>query len=122
MGASDVVAIDLTAQERNLLVQGLGHWGGPAQPTDELARVMGFLGEEDLLRGEGRRLRESVAEGVALTWLDWRRTLLATEIVFASVIVGAGWDWSITTGLSDEETIKLLRAAQEKVLRAVRLG
>jgi hypothetical protein len=81
---------------------------------------MGFRSEEDLLRGDGRRLREALDRSEPLTRSDWRRTLLATEIVFASDVVGAGWDWSITTGLSDEETIRLLRAVQRKVARALR--
>jgi hypothetical protein len=53
--------------------------------------------------------------GAHLTEEDWRRTLLATEIVFISDVVGAGTDWEVTTGLSDEETIKVLRAIQRKV-------
>jgi hypothetical protein len=52
------------------------------------------------------------AEGQPLSRADWRRALLATEIVFASDVVGSGLDWSITTGLADEDTIGLLRAMQ----------
>jgi hypothetical protein len=80
---------------------------------------MGFQDKEDLLRGDRRRLQEALDRSEPLTGADWRRTLLATEIVFASYVVGAGWDWSITTGLTDEETIKLLRAVQRKVGRAL---
>ncbi|MFD2091298.1 hypothetical protein [Blastococcus deserti] len=50
-----------------------------------------------------------------LTRRDWARALLATEIVFASNLVGSGLDWSSTTGLSDEETIALLRTLQRKI-------
>ncbi|MEV6602252.1 hypothetical protein AB0M36_36185 [Actinoplanes sp. NPDC051346] len=120
MSESNVVAVDLTEQEWYLLRRGMGEWGGSASPTDEIARVLGFASEEDLLRGEGRRLREALKREEALSWADWRRALFATEVVFASAIVGAGWDWSITTGLSDEETIGLLRAVQGKVFRAMR--
>jgi len=80
---------------------------------------MGFRGSEDLWQGEGRDLREAVRQGEHLTREDWRRTLLATEIVFASDVVGAGMDWSITTGLSDEETIRVLRTIQRKISRAL---
>ncbi|SCL60301.1 hypothetical protein GA0070606_3249 [Micromonospora citrea] len=57
-----------------------------------------------------------------LTGSQWRKLLLSTEIVFASDVVGSGCDWSITTGLSDEETIKLLRVVQRKVARALRMS
>lgn len=82
---------------------------------------MGFVSTEDLWRGEGRRLREALDGGEPLTRSQWRKAVLATEIVFASDVVGSGWDWSITTGLSDEETIKLLRVVQRKVARALRM-
>ena len=80
---------------------------------------MGFRDEQDLLHGDGRRLRDALGRGEALTASDWRRTLLATEIVFASDVVGSGLDWSITTGLPDEETIWLLRTVQRKVTHAL---
>jgi hypothetical protein len=59
------------------------------------------------------------APGRALTPEDWRRALLATEIVFASDVVGAGTDWPITTGLSDQETITILRVIQTKIGHAL---
>ena len=45
---------------------------------------------------------------------DWTRILLATEVVFASSVVGAAMDWPITTGFSDVKTIGLLREIQRK--------
>lgn len=48
--------------------------------------------------------------------------LLATEIVFASDVIGAGLDWIHTTGLSDGESIALLRSVQRKVPKAGVLG
>jgi hypothetical protein len=57
-------------------------------PTDDLARVMGFLNVEDVLRGKGRELRAAIGRGDPLTKSDWRRALLATEIVFASAVIG----------------------------------
>jgi hypothetical protein len=119
---SGLVDIELTSDERHLLRSGLLEWGGPASATDELARPMGFLGKDDLLRGDGDRLRQAIDRGEPLTRHDWRRTLLATEIVFASDVVGSGWDWSITTGLADDLSIKLLRAVQRKVVRVQRLS
>jgi hypothetical protein len=48
------------------------------------------------------------------------RTVLATEIVFASNLVGAGREWSITTGFSDVQTIGLLREIQGRLSPSVR--
>ncbi|WP_091100448.1 hypothetical protein [Micromonospora citrea] len=122
MSASDVVAVDLTSDERFLLRRGLAEWGGPAHATDDLARAMGFQDQADLHHGEGRRLIAALDRREPLTGSQWRKLLLSTEIVFASDVVGSGCDWSITTGLSDEETIKLLRVVQRKVARALRMS
>ncbi|WP_430495999.1 hypothetical protein ACQRWP_17040 [Micromonospora trifolii] len=80
---------------------------------------MGFDSKEDLWRGEGRSLREALDSGRSLTRSQWRKALLALEIVFASDVIGSGCDWSITTGISDEETIKLLRVVQRKLGRVI---
>jgi hypothetical protein len=48
---------------------------------------------------------------------DWRRVLLATEVVFASDVFGSGLDWSTTTGFSDADSISLLRSIQRKMPR-----
>jgi hypothetical protein len=119
VNSNEPIKIDLTPAEQDLLVQGLAQWGGPASPTDELARAIGFRSSQDLWQGEGRELRDAVRLGQPLTARDWRRTLLATEIVFASDVVGAGTDWPITTGLSDQETITALRTIQKKIGRAL---
>jgi hypothetical protein len=81
----DVVAVDLTADERYVLRRGLGEWGGPAHATEEMARAMGFLGVRDLLSGDGRMLRDAVDRNAPLSRTDWRRALLATEIAFAGI-------------------------------------
>jgi hypothetical protein len=117
---SKPIPVDLTPNERYVLARGLAEWGGPASPTEELARAMGYRSSEDLWQGKGRELCEALRRGDQLTREDWLRTLLATEIVFASDVVGAGMDWSITTGLSDEETIKVLRSIQRKISHALR--
>lgn len=119
MSPADVIVISLTSDERSLLSRGLSEWGGPANPTDALARAMGFVSKEDLWRGEGRRLQEALDHGEPLALSQWRKALLATEIVFASDVMGSGVDWTTTTGLTDEETIKLLRVVQRKVTSAI---
>lgn len=119
MNTSGPIPVDLTPEERYVLARGLAEWGGPASPTDELALAMGFGSSEDLWRGKGRELREALRRGEHLTREDWRRTLLATEIVFASDVVGAGLDWSITTGLADEKSVRMLRTIQRKIGRSI---
>lgn len=80
---------------------------------------MGFQNMADLFE-QGRRLRSALAGGEPLNAEDWRRTVVASEIVFASDVFGSGVEWSITTGLSDEETIKILRRLQRKIARVLR--
>ncbi|GAT71431.1 hypothetical protein PS9374_07122 [Planomonospora sphaerica] len=104
-----------------MLCRGLGEWGGPARCTEPLAVAMGFRSVADLLE-EGRVLRARLHAGEPLTPRDWRRTVLSVEIVFVSDVVGSGWDWSTTTGFSDEETIRLLRSVQRKIARALHSG
>ena len=111
---SETVAFDLTDQERQLLWRGLFEWGGPARPTDALAIAMGFQDTANLLN-EGSRIGEVIRAGGSLSKPDWRRALLATEIVFASGVVGSGLDWSITTGFQDDKTIEILRSIQRKM-------
>ncbi len=111
------VDADLTKEEREILARGLIDWGGPASPTDEIARLLGFTDMEALF-GEGRRIADDLQSGQALTPSDWRRALFATELVFASDLVGSGIDWSGTSGFSDERTIRLLRSIQVKVRSA----
>jgi hypothetical protein len=113
--SAETTLVDLTDGERVLLDRGLFVWGGPARCTEGLAVAMGFEDVDDLLHRDGQRIRQDLSDRRALSPRDWARALLATEIVFASNVAGAGLDWSSATGLSDEETIALLRALQRKV-------
>ncbi|GAA1360215.1 hypothetical protein [Catellatospora chokoriensis] len=114
------VSIDLTEAERHLLVRGFGEWGGPAHATDALAVAMGFQAVADMYQ-QTDRLRAAIKAGHPLSRQDWRRSLLATEIVFASDIFGSGYEWSTTTGLSDEETMRTLRRLQHKLAMQARV-
>ena len=112
---TDSAPFDLTDDEQELLWRGLLEWGGPASPTKSMAVAMGFRDVSDLLK-EGSRIRKDIRERRPLTYSDWRRALLATEIVFASDVVGSGVEWSTTTGLEDEETMRMLRSIQRKLV------
>ncbi|WP_406284128.1 hypothetical protein [Embleya sp. NBC_00896] len=108
----------LTKHEVELLRRALLEWGGPARCSDQLAVGMGFTDAQDLL-DQCRRLRAALGDDVPLKAVDWARTLLATEIVFVSDLAGSGVEWSTTTGLADEATIRALRQIQRKLATTV---
>ncbi|MFJ2951492.1 hypothetical protein ACIO8H_28220 [Streptomyces sp. NPDC087226] len=115
MAGSDL----LTDGEIKLLRRALAEWGGPAHCSDHLAVGMGFADQHDLL-DQCDRLRNALADDAPLTQVDWARVLVATEIVFVSDLMGSGVEWSTTTGLSDESTIRALRSIQRKLGRTLR--
>jgi hypothetical protein len=110
-----MVEFELTDEERFLLNRGLAEWGGPAYCTDALAVAMGFDSVADLAVQRDRLLR-SLDTGAALSRWDWTRILFATEIVFASDVVGSGVEWPTTTGLSDAGSLEVLRGLQRKLV------
>lgn len=105
------IAIDLTDEQRQVLIHGLRQWGGPAHGTDALSRALGWDGVADQ-REQSRRLCETLAEGQPLSARDWTRILLTTEVAFASDVVGAGTEWQTVTGLDDVATLRALRTLQ----------
>ena len=110
-----VVDAPLSDEERELLAEGLHQWGGPTRPTDALARVIGF-DDVETMHAEGRRIRQQLRQGVALTKLDWRRALVALEFVLASNFYGAAGDWEIVAGgWSDERTLQTSRSIQRRL-------
>jgi len=120
MVGSEAVGSELLADDEiKLLRRALAEWGGPAHCSDQLAVGMGFADERDLL-DQCRRLRLALTDDLPLAQVDWARALLAAEIVFVSDLMGAGVEWSTTTGLSDEATIETLRSIQRKLGRTIR--
>lgn len=113
-----MLEVALTDQERLVLNRGLVEWGGPAHCTPSLAKAMGFDSVDDLLT-EGYRIATDLEAGRPLTRRDWTRALLATEIAFASDVVGSGAEWSDTTGLDDVQTLRVLRLLQLSKLVSV---
>lgn len=119
MPKNSLLSMSLADDERYLLRMGLNEWGGPADCSDAMAVAMGFRSVQDLFT-KSRRLIDMLDAHQPLSRRDWARIVIATEIVFASDLLGSGTDWQFTTGLADEETIKLLRSVQGKVLPAIR--
>lgn len=112
--ADEVVEVDLDVDQRVVLGRGLLEWGGPAVATNVLAVAMGFASVEDFAV-QRRRLRAALNARQPLSRWDWSRMLLATEIVFASDVLGSGLEWPTTTGLGDVETLEILRGLQRKL-------
>lgn len=94
---SQMVRIELSDLERDIVVSAIIEWGGPAMCTDELAVAMGFVDEPDF-HVERERLLVAVSGSGELSLRDWARTLVLTEFVFISDIFGSGYEWSLTTG------------------------
>jgi hypothetical protein len=110
----EVVDVELTSEERFMLDPGLVEWSGPARCTDAMAVGMGFADVQDLFV-QGDRILGELDAGRPLSRWDWSRTLLATEIVFASNVMGSGADWTDTTGLDDVMSIQVLRSLRRKL-------
>jgi hypothetical protein len=106
----------LTEDEVGLLRSGLNEWGGSANLTDVLAEAIGFTSTDDFFE-QSRRVEACLDRGVSMPIDDWRRTLLTTEVVFASDIVGSGIEWETTTGVQDATALQLLRSLQRKLAR-----
>lgn len=108
------VSLQLTEDERRMLVYGLKDWGGPAHGTDSLAIAMGFSNLDDL-QEDGDRIADAIAAGQALPVRDWTRAMVATEIVFASEVLGTGSEWTVINAGTDAYWIDVLRSLQRKV-------
>ncbi|MCC2313586.1 hypothetical protein [Cellulomonas xiejunii] len=102
--------------ERRLLRAAMLDWGGPARPTDGLAVAMGFSSAERM-PAEAWQLWTRIEAGERLGPSDWMQVLLAAEIVIVSDVVGSGMDWSTTSGISDAESVAVLRGLQRKLPR-----
>lgn len=111
----EIVDVDLSDDERDLLWEGLHQWGGPTRPTDVVALVIGFADVETMF-AEGQRIREALRDGSPLSKRDWQRALVATEIVWASSFYGAAGDWEIVAaGWDDQRTLGTLRRLQRRL-------
>lgn len=109
--SDELVDVALSDDERFLLDRGLVEWGGPARCTEAMAIAIGFSGVADLLT-EGYRIADDLSNRRPLSRTDWTRALLATEVVFASDVLGSGHDWEADTDLDDAATIGVLRSVQ----------
>lgn len=111
---SPLVAVELTVDERDFVVQTLEEWAASASGKPFPYQVLGLWSWEEF--GELIfRLVHAVKPGQALTDLDWARVLFLTEVTWASSLVGAGLDFVSMTRFSDEQALGLLRGLQRKI-------
>jgi hypothetical protein len=119
MTESELVAIDLTDDERSLMLQGLNEYGGPVdRDVPLLLTPLLGLSTVDEFWTLRSRLMEGIRATELLSDLDWARALFLTEISWASDVIGAGIDFGTTA--RDEAAAPLLRSIQRKVSTADR--
>jgi hypothetical protein len=112
MTEAELVAIQLTDEERKLMVLALNEYGGSAQHTYKL--LCPVLGQSNLDEWARlvNRLKEAVRDEEPLSDLDWARALFLTEISFGSDLVGSGLDFGRSKA---EYWLGVLRSLQYKV-------
>jgi hypothetical protein len=113
--AQQTVAIALDDDERALLVAALSDWSGPASGSEALALAMGFSSLGNLF-DETSRMSVDIQDLRPMSTLDWTRALLATEIAFASSVLGTGVEeWLTIRGGTSDVWISALRRLQTKL-------
>ncbi len=112
MTAPELVPIELTDEERKLMVLALNEYGGTAQQTYKL--LCPAVGQSNLDEWARlvNRLKESIRNKEPLSDLDWARAMFLTDISFGSTLVGSGRRFGPA---ADEYWIGVLRSLQYKV-------
>ena len=112
MSEPERVDIDLTDEERKLIVLALNEFGGTAQHTYRLlCPVLGQSNSDEWARLVNR-LISSIKNKEPLSDLDWARALFLTDISFGSTLVGSGLRFGRT---ADGYWFPILRSIQEKI-------
>lgn len=111
---AELVAVELSATEREFIAQVLQQWGLSASDAPFPFQILEMSTWEQF--GElTRRLQRAVINNESLTDLDWARVMFLTEITWASNLVGSGLDFAIVTRFTDTEAVALLRELQRKI-------
>ena len=118
MTTSELAAVDLTDDERRLLLAGLMEYGGPAAGASALAPVVGAKSVDEFFQLTDR-LSAAITNGQPLSGLDWARALVLTEICWASDVLGAASEFG--TNLPDERALPALRSLQRKLVTGERI-
>jgi hypothetical protein len=118
MTTGDLVRVDLTDGERDLLVSGLMEYGGLAKGAPALAPLVGVASVAEFYQ-LADRLKAAIRNGEPLSDLDWARALVLTEISWASDLLGAGTEF--WTNMRDEKVAPLMRSLQGKLVTSHRI-
>jgi hypothetical protein len=118
MTTDDPVDVDLTDDERRLLLAGLMEYGGPGAGARVLAPLVGTKNTDAFFQLTDR-LSAAIKNGQPLSGLDWARAVLLTEICWASDILGAASEFG--ANLPDERALPALRSLQRKPVTGERI-
>jgi hypothetical protein len=114
----DAVDVELTDDERQLLVLGLNEYLGPAAGAPVLTPLVGLTSETELIPLI-LRLMGAIKQREALSDLDWARALVLTEISWGSSLLGAGIEFA--SNMPDDRAAPLMRSLQYKLVTAERI-
>jgi hypothetical protein len=117
---TNMVAIELTPEERYFICSALIEWSGVATGAPLPIKTLGIATNWIEFDSLVSCLETAIVGQEPMSALDWTRTLFLTEVSWASNVVGAGLDFALVTSISDEEAVKLLRSIQWKLSRYYR--
>jgi hypothetical protein len=110
--AHELVDIDLTDDERQLLYHALNEYGGPIRGQAVMMRALD-VSSRPAFDGLVDRLRRAIWHQQCLVGLDWARAVFLAEVSWASDVVGAGLDFATTA--PDAHAAPLFRSIQRKL-------
>jgi hypothetical protein len=110
--AADLLDIELTNDERSMLIQALNEYLGPANGAPLLTPLLG-LRDRQAFYALLNRLMAAIETNAPLSDVDWARALLLTEISWGSALLGAGLDFA--TSIPDERAAPMMRSIQRKI-------
>ena len=112
MTETALIKIELTDEERELVILALNEYAGTAQHTYKLlCPVLGRTTQHEWYQLT-TRLKEAVRNKEPLSDVDWARVMFLTDISFGSTLVGSGLRFGRG---ADEYWFQILRSLQEKV-------
>lgn len=109
------IDVGLNREEVEFMIVGFGQWYGPARPEAVSAQLVGYDTTDEMADGISH-LRDALRAGAALSRRDWKRVLIATELIFGSDAFGAGVEWKIVTARDEVRDLRLLREIQRKLV------
>lgn len=105
--------VDLTGEERGLLLTCLRDWSQPVPGWQLVAPMVGNKSIDEFLE-QTSRLTSALEKGDSLSELDWLRALVLTEIGWASQPLGPRRTGAARMG--DEQALTALRSLQRKIV------